>query len=315
MEYLEAGKLISEIVNATGLPKDYIDAERNYRPLGKLLNAKLLKASKPSLPTPNVEADLRNSIVVPPTIVSSIRELSLACLLGQGVLIQTTNGDTAFVSIAEAAFIQLGESCWLLECILAALEYSLNAHSHGHGSRTTWTLTWRESLPKDPRALLFEDKQDPSRSFTRAEHRGFLSPFKLESASSLSLDPSSPQQNFNELRRLRELKAVGNRQHEDTRKFYQENLKLREILDNVPPKIESTADLAGITTPTAEPLQPIIEPYTCSAELNVHIFPQSEDARMVTISDNNLEWRQDAMLVLEWLLLVLGGNERFASAI
>ena len=62
---------------------------------------------------------------VPPIIVSIIEEFSLPCLLGQGVLIRTMTGDAAMVSIAGAAFIQLGGLCGRLERLLAALQYSL----------------------------------------------------------------------------------------------------------------------------------------------------------------------------------------------
>ena len=111
-------------MTATGLPKSYLDAAHIHQPLGKTLNATLRKSNQKFLDSSDRPGRL-DRLPIPPIIVSSIEEFSLPCLLGQGLLIRTMTGDAAMISIAEAAFIQLGGLCELLECVLAALEYSL----------------------------------------------------------------------------------------------------------------------------------------------------------------------------------------------
>lgn len=124
MDSVVAGDLIPGIVTATGLHKSYLDAARIHQPLGRTLNATLRKSNQKSLDSGD-RPDRLHRLPIPPIIVSSIEEFSLPCLLGQGVLIRTMTGDAAMASIAEAAFIRLGGLCGLLECVLAALEYSL----------------------------------------------------------------------------------------------------------------------------------------------------------------------------------------------
>lgn len=113
------GHLIATIAEQTGLPK-HQEASDLHQPLGRMLGATLHKPEMDRMYQPH------ERIPISPLIVQNVSLLSVAPLLGQGILLETQSSEIAFVSIAEASYVQLGDLCGLLECVLMVLEHSLS---------------------------------------------------------------------------------------------------------------------------------------------------------------------------------------------
>jgi len=152
---------IGDIVHKAGLPIQYLRwiqaptsadfAERSYR-VAKLP------------PTNSIPYGLGdNSIPINPGIIEVIQSLPSAHLFGQALLLRDSNERTAMLSIAEAAFAQLGGLHELLELLVMMIEHTLREND----GKTQWQFNWQELKLEDAPVY----KSAPPRTIThRTQH-------------------------------------------------------------------------------------------------------------------------------------------------
>ena len=158
--------LIPAIVEATGLPMEYTTTYLQTSPIGGTRNAKIRKSNMISIENYKSMSWPHKRFAwavmgIPACIVEELRTMPYSQLLGQGVLIRDAlNNHTSFITIAEAAFVQLNGLYELLECLLIAISHAINNELRS----VLWDLSWKpealvdyhlghQSMPLDTRLV------------------------------------------------------------------------------------------------------------------------------------------------------------------
>ncbi|MCJ1392697.1 hypothetical protein MMC18_005568 [Xylographa bjoerkii] len=139
-DHPEEPLLIPAIVEATGLPMEYLTTDLQTKPLGNTRYAKVRKSETVlSKNKTSTRQPIYIDMDIPDCIVEELQTTPYSHLLGQGVLIRDTfSTHTSFITIAEAAFTQLNDLHDLLECLLIAISQAVNNESNP----ADWTLSW-----------------------------------------------------------------------------------------------------------------------------------------------------------------------------
>ena len=171
--FFEIG-IIGNIVRTTGLPVEYLDCMQVPRLASIAKKAYHVTKSSPMDSAAGGEYSSRTC--VHPALVEEIQSLPPTHLFSQAMLLRDPNGRTAMMSIAEAAFAQLGGLSVLLELLVLMIENTLREKS----KVTLWQLTWQQLLPENT----------PSNEKIRPGPRNLVSPHETA-----ILYPPSPQDN------------------------------------------------------------------------------------------------------------------------
>ena len=174
------GSLIEEIVRATSLPPQYL-RQIQVKPVGETRHAKLHRHEG------IIDWNYAGGSLDVPVLHSTVAELrntSVVRLLGQAMLIRDPLAQTAMVSIAEAAYVQLNGLHELLECILVAIKRT--ADSDLTDEWLDFELKW-EAVPEDELAALYPEGRPQSKHLKKRDTRCVLFVYLLSNLRSDAL--------------------------------------------------------------------------------------------------------------------------------
>ena len=141
-----ARSVIRDIAESTGLPSGIWTGFKPIKPFRDIREVYVNRGTQHRV-------DMRSSgsycwIPIREETVSELDRVPFTQLLGKSTLVRTTTGFTAMVSIAEAAFVQLGELHGLLGTLMEVVEQSLRADNERIPLHDWW-LKWHEETSMD----------------------------------------------------------------------------------------------------------------------------------------------------------------------